>query len=80
MRQLRVNRAIFGRFRDVRCPSDSDQIGDNTRCRLSAIGDIARLFDHLVGQRERLRRHFKAQKLGGPQIDHEFEFGWLHDR
>ena len=40
----------------------------------------ARLFDHLVGAREQRRRHFEAERLGSPQIDHELELGCLDDR
>jgi hypothetical protein len=32
-------------------------------------------FDHLVGPGEQRRRHFKADRLGGMQIDRQFELG-----
>src|SRR6516164_244523 len=37
-------------------------------------------FDHLVGQREQLVRHFEAERLGGLEIDGEFDLGRLLDR
>jgi hypothetical protein len=40
----------------------------------------ASLFDHLVGAREKRRRHVEADRLGGLYIDHKFEFDWELDR
>ena len=42
--------------------------------------DIGTLFDHLAGFDEQRRRHRQSERLGGLQIDHEIEFGRLHDR
>jgi hypothetical protein len=39
------------------------------------LGD--RLFDHLVGEGEKPGRHSEAERLGGVEIDYEFEFGGL---
>src|SRR5437868_12980348 len=36
--------------------------------------------DHLVGQREQRWRNLESERPGGPEIEHEFEFGGLHDR
>ena len=33
------------------------------------------LFDHLVGEREQLRRRVEAERLGGLEIDEEFILG-----
>jgi Domain of unknown function (DUF1330) len=41
---------------------------------------VARLLDHLIGAGEHCRRHFKAERFGDPEIDHEFVFGRLLDR
>ena len=38
------------------------------------------LFDHLVGDGEQCRRNFEPERLGGLEIEHELEFGRLHDR
>src|SRR5690349_11339136 len=38
------------------------------------------LFDHLVGEREELVWNLEAERLGGLEIDHQLELGWLHDR
>src|SRR5215510_8739739 len=37
-------------------------------------------FDHLVGEREHLRRQSKAERLRGLQVEKEFEFGRQLDR
>jgi hypothetical protein len=37
------------------------------------------LFDHLVGAREKRRRHDEAQHIGGLDIDNQFELGRLED-
>ena len=36
--------------------------------------------DHLVGEREQLVGDFKAERLRGLEVDHEFEFCRLHNR
>ena len=33
------------------------------------------LFDHLVGEREQLRRNVEAERLGGLKIDRQLELG-----
>ena len=38
------------------------------------------LFDHLIGQREQLRRHVEAKRLCGFEIDDELEFRGLLNR
>src|SRR5205807_1280679 len=38
---------------------------------------IQGLFDHLVGAGEQRRRHLKAKRLGGGEIDDEIELGRL---
>jgi hypothetical protein len=38
------------------------------------------LFDHLVGAGEQRRRHGEAKRLGGLNVNYEFERGWLLGR
>jgi hypothetical protein len=38
-----------------------------------------RLFDHVVGTSNQRRRYLKAECLGGPEIDHQFEQGGLQN-
>jgi hypothetical protein len=40
---------------------------------------LPRSFDHLVGAGEHGRRHVEAERLGSPQIDHQFVLGRLLD-
>src|SRR5262249_47482900 len=37
-------------------------------------------FDHVVGEHEKIVRHFEPERLGGGKIDGEVEFGRLLDR
>ena len=46
----------------------------------NAVQQIWSLLDHLVGEREQLRRNFEAKRLRGLQIDHKLELGRLNDR
>src|ERR1035437_10247659 len=46
----------------------------------NAPQQTASLFDHLVGQREELRRHLEAEHLRGLKVDHKLEFRRQHDR
>src|SRR5262245_29592265 len=46
----------------------------------TSLGHRARLFDHLVGEREQRRRNRQAERLGDLQIDDEIEFNRLLDR
>src|SRR2546423_9051989 len=34
-------------------------------------------FDDLVGASEQRRRDVEAERLGGSEVDHQFELGWL---
>src|SRR5262245_11351952 len=40
---------------------------------------VGQSFDHLVGALEQRNRKFMPNRLGGPEIDYEFEFGRLLD-
>jgi hypothetical protein len=45
------------------------------------IADIAdRLLDHLVGKGKELRRYVEPKRVGGLEIDHQIDFGWLQHR
>ena len=46
----------------------------------NAPQQTASLFDHLVGQREELRRHLEAEHLRGLKVDHKLEFRRQQDR
>src|SRR5262245_62848341 len=38
-----------------------------------------RLFDHIVGKRQQLRRYFEAERPSGLEINNQLEFGGLLD-
>jgi hypothetical protein len=38
--------------------------------------NFLRLFNHLVGAQQDQWRDRYAQRLGGPQVEHNFELGW----
>jgi hypothetical protein len=46
----------------------------------NAPQQTAPLFDHLVGERQKRRRYFEAERLGSLEVEYEFEFGGLYDR
>jgi hypothetical protein len=49
------------------------------RCPPHQQQTLARLFDHLVGEREQLIRHIQAERFGSLEVDDHFEFDWrLH--
>src|SRR5262245_16849554 len=60
-------REAGARLRNVTSPSLRSRCG-------------AASFDHLVGDREQLGRHVEAERIGGLEVDHQFEFGGLLDR
>ena len=46
-------------------------------CGAGGAGGVIRLsFDHFVGADEQRRRHGKAERLGGLEVNHQFEFSW----
>src|SRR5260370_10838853 len=51
-----------------------------TCCRSWPISALEPLFDHLVGLRQERARHGEPERLGGLEVDHQFEFGRLLDR
>src|SRR5258705_13956511 len=48
--------------------------------RTHAPQQTASSFDHLVGAREQGRWNVDAERLGGLEVHHQFELGWLPDR
>src|SRR5262245_23753427 len=48
--------------------------------RLNALQQKTQLFDHLVGEREQIVGDLEAERLGGPEVDHELELGRLQNR
>jgi hypothetical protein len=63
---------------------DSPITGPSSRRLVSGVGpdsDITqRLLDHLVGKRQQRIWHGQTERLGGHEVDHQFEFGWLQNR
>ncbi|MGB8606442.1 MAG: hypothetical protein WCE28_15495 [Bradyrhizobium sp.] len=48
--------------------------------RFVPTGDIAMLFNHLVGSNEQGGRNGKTKWFRGPEVDNELKFGRLLDR
>jgi hypothetical protein len=46
----------------------------------SSVMNSRRPFDHLVGERQQLVGHFKAERLRRPEIDYQLKFRGLLDR
>jgi hypothetical protein len=59
------------------CCSETTLGGDLSRC--SNEGAEAKLFDYLVGNGKNTRWYCEAERLGGLNIDDEFELGRLLD-
>jgi hypothetical protein len=54
-------------------------LSGSQRSKLSALRD-ASLLDHFVGGGQERFLDCKAKRLGGLEVDHQFELGRLHDR
>src|SRR5262245_25123186 len=74
------------RPKHVRFTPKADKQADISLSPLCANSDLTRrskkaaLFDHLVGACEQHRRHLKAERLRGLEIDHELKLGRLLNR
>ena len=44
--------------------------------RYGPIADISCLFDYLISGLLQMRRHGKAERLGGLEVNYEHELGW----
>ena len=63
---------------DVRSGPDNGHTATAAACPVRAIpGHGPLFFNHLVGQREKRRRHFDTDRACGPQIDRECELRWF---
>src|SRR5215467_11115067 len=66
-------------------PPKADIALHRSECRLCAksglmqCSKIAPLFDHLVGEREQLRRNCEAKRLCRLEINQKLKFGGLYD-
>jgi hypothetical protein len=64
---------------DVRFPSNTDRkfsaLGFVAMCQEAtyAVQQKEALFDHLVGTGEQCCGHFDAERLGGFEVDHQFD-------
>src|SRR5713101_2339795 len=70
--RVRLGKFVFSDAKDF-CNSIGQQ-------ETHAPQQTASLFDHLVGNGEHARWNGEAERLGGLEVDNEFEFGRLHDR
>ena len=69
-----------GTSADVRFGSKADMCSAKRHVRFTPESGHSPSFDHLVGAAEKRWRHAEAERLGGFQIDDQFEFGRLHYR
>ena len=60
---------------DVRYTPKSGHGSERVDVRFVPIADITPLFNHLVGTGEQRRRHGEAERLGGPEVDHQVVSG-----
>jgi hypothetical protein len=88
MWHLMVAKCRFGSVATLPAPGlrgsyapNHDQTGDLPMRRKGPNNRTSdRLFNHLVGGHLHDLRHREVQRLGGLEVDHELEFGGLHNR
>src|SRR5262245_1577496 len=68
--------AECARITDLQESVTTSEFGAFETCRWA----LRMSFDHLISEREQCCRQHEAERLRGPEIDYQLEFGRLHHR